>query len=81
MLLVLIALAYLYATAGVHMLSTWSQARHDDSVVAALQREHAALVREHRSLSAPGTLETEARRLGMMRRGEQQYVVTGLPDN
>ena len=30
---------------------------------------------------ARGTLEVEARRLGMMRRGEQSYIVSGLPGN
>jgi hypothetical protein len=81
MLCVLVALVYLYVSAGVHTLSTWRQARHDSAAVAALEREHAALVHQHEALNAPGTLETEARQLGMMKRGEQQYVISGLPDN
>ena len=39
------------------------------------------LVRQREALTAPGTLETEARQLGMMKPGEQPYVVTGLPNN
>jgi hypothetical protein len=81
MLCVLVALVYLYASAGVHMLSTWRQSRSDSAAVAGLEREHRALVRQRQELTAPGTLETEARQLGMMQSGEQPYVITGLPDN
>ena len=81
MLCTLVALVYLYASAGVHMLSTWRQAHHDAATVAALEREHRALVRQREALTAAGTLETEARQLGMMRSGEQPYVVGHLPNN
>jgi len=81
MLCVLVALVYLYASAGVHMLSTWRQSRRDNAAVATLEREHHALVRQREALTAPGTLETEARQLGMMKSGEQPYVINGLPDN
>lgn len=46
-----------------------------------MEREHRVLVREHEALSAPGTLEAEARQLGMMKKGEQPYVISGLPGN
>jgi cell division protein FtsB len=81
LLCVLVALVYLYAGAGVRMLSTWQQSRHDDATVAAMEREHQQLVRQHESLSGQAALEAQARRLGMMRRGEQPYVVAGLPRN
>jgi hypothetical protein len=81
MLCVLVALVYLYASAGIHMLSTWRQDRHDRSAVAALEREHVSLVRQHEALTGTGTLEAEARQLGMMRPNEQPYVISGLPDN
>ncbi len=81
MLLVLLAIVYLYASVGVRMLSTWRQSRHDGAAVAQLEREHRRLLREHGTLTGTGTLETDARRLGMMRAGEQSYVVGGLPDN
>ncbi|MGD1057239.1 MAG: hypothetical protein ABR992_07475 [Solirubrobacteraceae bacterium] len=81
MLCVLIALVYLYVSAGLHMLSTWRQSSHDSAAVASMEREHRLLVHQHEALSAPGTLEAEARQLGMMRKGEQQYVISGLPDN
>jgi hypothetical protein len=81
MLGLLAALVYLYVSAGVHVFSTWRQSRHDSAVVAALQQEHVRLVRQQKALSAAGTLETEARQLGMMKAGEQPYVITGLPAN
>jgi cell division protein FtsB len=81
MLAVLVALVYLYASAGVHMFSTWRQSHHDSAAVAAMEREHAALVRQHEALSGQQALESQARKLGMMRPGEQPYVVLGLPPN
>ncbi len=81
MLCVLIALVYLYASAGVHMLSTWRQSHRDNAAVASMEREHKLLVRQREALTAAGTLETEARQLGMMKNGEQPYVISGLPGN
>lgn len=78
---VLVALVYLYLSAGVRMLSTWRQSRRDGATVTALEREHRQLAQQHRTLGTQATLELEARRLGMMRKGEQPYVVSGLPDN
>ncbi len=81
MLCVAAALAYLYLSAGIHMLSTWRQARGDRATVAALRRENTLLKRQHEALGRQGTKEEEARRLGLMKRGEQSYVVSGLPGN
>ena len=38
----------------------------------------AACARARRELSAPGALEREARRLGMVKAGEKAYVIEGL---
>ena len=81
MLCVLVALVYLYASAGLHMLSTWRQSRHDSAAVVSMEREHGLLVHQQEALNAPGTLEAEARQLGMMKKGEQPYVISGLPNN
>jgi cell division protein FtsB len=81
MALVAIALFYLYVSAGVRMLSTIGQARSDSGAVAALQRENVLLTREHAALGRRNTLEEEARRLGMSKKDEIQYLVSGLPDN
>jgi cell division protein FtsB len=81
MLCVLGALLYLYVGAGVSLFSTWREARGDSAQLAALERQHAVLETQHSSLASPGMLVQEARRLGMMRPGEQTYVISGLPSN
>jgi hypothetical protein len=81
MLCVLAALLYLYASAGVSLLSTWKEARQDSAQVTTLERQHVVLEAQHAALNSPGTLVEEARRLGMMRPGEQSYVISGLPQN
>jgi len=81
MLCVLAALLYLYLSAGVSLFSTWKEARDDSAQLAALERQHTALEAQHTSLARPATLVQEARRLGMIRPGEQTYVITGLPSN
>jgi hypothetical protein len=81
MLCVLGALLYLYLSAGIHMYSSWGQARRANSSVAAMEREHKTLVRQHEALGRQGTVEAEARVLGMKKTRELQYVVSGLPAN
>jgi cell division protein FtsB len=81
LLFVLVALLYLYLSAGIRILSTYRQERADHAAVSALAREYAVLEQRHRALSEQSTVEAEARRLGMARKGEQQYVVGGLPSN
>lgn len=81
MLCVLVVLAYLYLSAGVHLVSTWHQARGASAKVAAMQREHDALQRQHEALAYPGAVEAQARKLGLMKHGEQPYIVSRLPNN
>ncbi len=81
MLCLLVALAYLYLSAGIRIFSTWRQARGDSAQVAVLEREHTLLQHQHEALGRRGTVEEEARKLGMMHAGEQPYVVPGLPNN
>ncbi|HEV2981783.1 MAG TPA: septum formation initiator family protein [Solirubrobacteraceae bacterium] len=81
LLCVLAALVYLYASAGVHLLSKVSQAHAHSAQVRALRREHALLVSQHEQLSRQSTLEAEARRLGMIKPGEQPFIATGLPND
>jgi len=45
----------------------------------ALQREHAALIATEHDLQQPSTSDAEARNLGLVRPGEHEYVVSGLP--
>lgn len=81
MLCVLAAIAYLYLSAAVSLLSTWQESKRDRAQVMALEQQGRALTRQHAVLTSQGTLQTEARRLGMVRTGEQAYVVSGLPPN
>jgi cell division protein FtsL len=81
MLFVLAALLYLYLSAGIRMLSTWHQSRHDSATVATMEREHKALVRQRESLGRQGTIEMQARNLNMKKPNERQYVAPGLPAN
>jgi cell division protein FtsL len=81
MLCVLVVLAYLYLSAGVHLLSTWHQAHAASAKVAAMQREHNTLQRQHEALSSPGAVEAQARKLGMMRHDERPYIISGLPND
>ena len=81
MLFVLAALVYLYLSAGIRMFSTWTQARGDSATVASMEHENRLLQRQHDNLGRRGTEEQEARQLGMMKRGEQSYIVSGLPNN
>jgi cell division protein FtsL len=81
MLFVMVALVFLYLSTGAHMLSTWRQSHRDNATVARMEQEHRRLVGEHNRLSSQSTLEEQARQLGMMRPGEQSYVVGNLPAN
>jgi hypothetical protein len=81
MLCVLVALAYLYLSAGVHLLSTWREARGDSAKVATMRHENKLLKDKHEALGRRGTVEAEARRLNMMKPNERPYIITGLPNN
>ncbi|HEY4427010.1 MAG TPA: hypothetical protein VGN08_02270 [Solirubrobacteraceae bacterium] len=81
MLCVIVALLYLYLSAGIRMFSTWRQSSHDRAVVSSMEREYGRLVKQHATLSQLTTVEQQARRLGMARPGERPYVVSGLPQN
>jgi cell division protein FtsB len=79
LLFVGLLLIYLYINPMRTYLSTWQEAKTKRAEVAALQREHDALVRRQRALRRRGSIDIEARRLGMVRRDERAYVVRGLP--
>ncbi len=79
LLFVGLLLIYLYINPLRTYFATWQEARTKRGEVAELQREHDALVRRQRALRRAGSVETEARRLGMVRRDERAYVVRGLP--
>jgi cell division protein FtsB len=81
MLGVMIVIACLYVSAGVRLLSSWRESRRDRSQVHSLEAQNHKLQRQHDELASPGTVQAEARRLGMIHPGEQTYVVSDLPSN
>jgi len=78
---VMAVLLYLYISAGAAILSTWRAAGVDRAQVRALTDQYDSLRAQRAALGRSNTVIDEARRLGMLRPGEQAFVVTGLPDN
>ncbi|WP_183340171.1 septum formation initiator family protein [Conexibacter arvalis] len=81
LLLLLVAVVALYVQPARSYVSTWRDSNAKQAELERLEREHEALVERTRELKDPRTVETEARRLGMVRPGERPYVVSGLPDD
>ena len=81
MLVVMVAIAYLYLSAGLRLFSAWGESRHDSAQVRVLERQKRQLETQHAALVSPGSVQTQARALGMSRPGEQAYSVSGLPNN
>jgi cell division protein FtsB len=79
LLLVLLALVYLYAGAAHSYWATLQVGKDKRAEVQRLERENARLRARKRALNRISTLETEARKLGMVRPDEQPYVVHNLP--
>jgi cell division protein FtsB len=79
LLIVLLGILVLYIGPARSYWSTVQQAKHRRAEVAALKRENVKLRARRKALSNPAALEREARRLGMVRRGERSYVVKHLP--
>ena len=53
-------------------------AGHQQAELQELQREHDELRARLRALKAPGAIEREARRLGMVKVGERSFVIENL---
>ena len=81
MLCVLLVLLYLYIGPARTLLSDLHQSSARRAQVLALERTNAELRSQEQTLAQPSTLEAQARNLGLVRRGEREYVVKGLPDN
>jgi hypothetical protein len=79
LLLVGLLLMYLYVNPLRTYVATLHEEHGKSATVAELQREHRALMRRDSALRRPGSVELEARRLGMVRPTEHAYVVKGLP--
>jgi cell division protein FtsB len=76
LLFVLAIVVGLYVEHTLSYLSTRAQADRQQAIVDKLARQNAALLRERRALQNPATIVQKARSLGMMRPGEQGYVIS-----
>lgn len=79
LVLVLFGVMISYLNPMVNLLEAWQGSKSSDSRLAQLKREKVELTRQLRAASSPAMLETEARRLGMVKPGEHAYVVHHLP--
>lgn len=79
LLVVLVGMAYLYLGPTRAWISTYGEAREKSAQVTELRERQKRLQERAQALRNPATLEAEARRLGMVRKGERAYVIEGLP--
>ena len=79
LLAVLASLLLLYVNPLRSYVSTWRESHRRAAAVRVLQRENTQLLNKQRALKSPGTEESEARRLGLVKPGERGFVVTHLP--
>jgi hypothetical protein len=79
LLFVGLLLIYLYINPARTWFSTWQEAHAKRDEVSQLHGEHTLLLHRTRALRSTGSIETEARRLGMVKPDERAYVVRGLP--
>lgn len=77
LLLVLGVVVGLYVQHTLSYLSVSAQASRQEAIVDQLTEQNRQLAAEQRSLSQPATIVRDARALGMVRPGEQAYVVIG----
>ena len=75
----LIVILFLYISPARHWLQQSSTYREQRDELGQLSEENAHLKRRIHELKDPSALELEARKLGMVRRGERSYVIENLP--
>lgn len=81
MLFVLSVLLYLYISPARSLVGAIAESGRRQADVAALTRANLQLRAERDSLGTPVALEREARSLGLVRPGEKEFVIFGLPAN
>jgi cell division protein FtsB len=75
---VFVLVLYLYIGPAVRWVQTYRETGRQRAQVAELRAENKRLRERKAELTAPGALEREARKLGMVKAGERAYVVEGL---
>lgn len=78
LLMVLCAVLLAYIAPVSHWLRQSETARHERAQLHALEEENQELKRRVQDLKRPVALEREARELGMVKEGEQAYVIENL---
>ncbi len=79
LLALLAVVLLLYVAPLSHWITQSRAAEVQRTELRALEREHDRLAARARDLERPETLEREARRLGMVRRGERAFVIETAP--
>lgn len=79
LLVVLGVIVLLYLAPLSHWITQSGTAAEQRAEVRGLERENHRLRSRVARLSRPADVEREARRLGMVRRGERPYVIQGAP--
>ena len=77
---VLVGVLFLYVGPAHSWYDTWRTAKAKRAQVLDLRAQNQRLRERRRELLRPTALEREARRLGMVRKGERAYVIRGLPE-
>jgi cell division protein FtsB len=80
LLLVLLLVGLLYVNPARNYVSTLQESRAKERAIAQLSSDNERLRARRDALRRTGTLEREARKLGMVRPGERAYVLRGLPE-
>ncbi len=75
LLFMLFVIVLLYIRPVAHWIQQRSTAAHSSADLRDLQAEHDRLQARLQQLSGTGAVEREARRMGMVRRGERPYVI------
>jgi cell division protein FtsB len=76
LLFVLAIVVGLYVEHTLSYFSTRAQADRQQAIVGRLQRQNGYLRQQAKSLQSPATIVRHARALGMIRPGEQAYVIS-----
>ena len=71
----LLVIVLLYISPVKHWIEQSGTAAHQEQRLKELQQENARLDARLRYLERPGSIDREARRLGMVKRGERAFVV------
>jgi cell division protein FtsB len=75
LLAMLVAIVLLYVSPVKHWMQQSRTQAHQQEELNGLQHENAALKSRLKSLRAPGAIDREARRLGMVKQGERSFVL------